>query len=172
MYRILHRAASSKARARGRRPASSAGRRRRAALLAAGTIVALAAAACGSPDASHAPGSGARREAVLMELRSNSEDVAPNASMAAISADVRRAGTVVPLDPSKLGVIRDSAAYRLFLHRCNGCHTAPDPSMHNVSDWEKVISYMKYNMQHAGLMPPTSAEWKSILGFLQAHAKK
>lgn len=134
-------------------------------LLVAGAL--LAAAACGHPDQDAAT----RREAVLMELRRMNDEVSPRSSMAAVSADTKRTANVTPLDASKLGVVRDSAAYRLFLHRCNGCHAAPDPTMHRATEWAAVLSAMRYTMQHAGLLPPTDEEWRSMLEFLRAHAR-
>ncbi len=132
--------------------------------LAAGAaaVLALLLAACNSGPRERRNAVG--RQVALEELSRMNTRMAPDASLAGVSA--QGVSGIVPLRPRPLRDQADSSDFRHFVHRCNACHAAPDPSMHTAGEWAVVISRMKDNMRLAGLLPLRPQQERAIMEFL------
>lgn len=133
----------------------------------------LVAAAASIPVGRDAYRTRAAREEVERSLRR---------AWALDSAQLRRQATAAgislhrpeirPLDTSRLEPGFDSAALGAFRQRCSSCHTAPDPSMHDASEWEAVVTRMDGWMDAAGLMPPDPEQRTLLLRFVEQAARR
>ena len=80
-------------------------------------------------------------------------------------------------DPSQLPEPQ-SAGARLVNQYCTQCHGLPMPALHSAPGWGAVIGRMNARMQwmrqnsNMGIAAPTSEEFQTILGYMQAHAPK
>lgn len=74
--------------------------------------------------------------------------------------------SIRPLEPRRLGSLRLTEDYHVFIHRCSSCHDPPDPSMHTPDEWPWVVRRMARWMDKAGVMPMPPAESLAIMPFL------
>ena len=65
----------------------------------------------------------------------------------------------------------DTSAGKLFGDVCAQCHALPDPKQHTVDEWPAVVQRMTRNMEAMGKPVPQRDALKTILGFLQKHAR-
>ncbi|HLW70843.1 MAG TPA: hypothetical protein VKS22_09500 [Candidatus Binataceae bacterium] len=63
-----------------------------------------------------------------------------------------------------------SAVEQLYVARCGGCHQAYDPRSLTASMWELQMLAMRSKIAEAGQAPPTPAEQRAILAYLQRNA--
>ena len=68
----------------------------------------------------------------------------------------------------------DSAGAKLVLTYCVQCHAAPQPSLHTANDWANVTQRMHIRMEGGwqGIKSPTEQEMKTIVAYMQKHARK
>ena len=70
-----------------------------------------------------------------------------------------------------------STGAKLVSRYCTQCHAQPSPQLHTAAEWQAVASRMKINMKNLkkanwnGVKIPSDAEMKSIVGYLQKHAR-
>lgn len=74
------------------------------------------------------------------------------------------------LDTSSVSDL-DSPAGRMFQKLCSRCHTTPDPNLHTVHEWPRVVLRMKAHMQNARLVLPDNHVIEESIRFLQAHGR-
>lgn len=68
----------------------------------------------------------------------------------------------------------DSAGAKLVSTYCIQCHAAPQPSLHTANDWANVTQRMHIRMEGGwqGIKSPTEQEMKTIVAYMQKHARK
>ncbi len=66
----------------------------------------------------------------------------------------------------------DTPAGQAFEATCSQCHALPDPKQHTADEWSGVVQRMKRNMSVMGKTVPNQETLKTIVGWLQGHAKK
>lgn len=72
------------------------------------------------------------------------------------------------IDPSRYPELPGSD----FQAICAQCHALPDPAQHTRDEWPAVVARMQKNMETMGRPIPSREQNKSIIGFLQRHARK
>jgi mono/diheme cytochrome c family protein len=67
-----------------------------------------------------------------------------------------------------------SAGAKLVSTYCVQCHAAPAPSLHTAKEWSTVTERMhiRMNSDWHGLKVPTEQEMKSIVAYMQKHARQ
>ncbi|HEX9171065.1 MAG TPA: hypothetical protein VF861_00220 [Telluria sp.] len=67
----------------------------------------------------------------------------------------------------------NSAGAQLVSTYCVQCHAAPDPTLHSAGQWPDVTRRMHSHMQSAWpeVQTPTEQEMKTIVAYLQKHAR-
>lgn len=60
---------------------------------------------------------------------------------------------------------------KLFEATCSQCHVLPDPKQHTSDEWPGVVGRMTQNMKTMGKPLPDRATLKTVIKFLQTHAK-
>ncbi|HRY86838.1 MAG TPA: hypothetical protein P5305_03060 [Rubrivivax sp.] len=67
----------------------------------------------------------------------------------------------------------DSGGARLVSTYCAQCHAAPQPTLHTAKDWTSVTQRMHVHMEGwQGVKTPSEEEMKSIVAYMQKHARK
>ena len=68
----------------------------------------------------------------------------------------------------------DSAGARLVSTYCTQCHAAPQPALHRAKEWTSVTERMHIRMDRGwqGIKTPTEQEMKTIVAYLQQHARR
>jgi hypothetical protein len=68
----------------------------------------------------------------------------------------------------------DSPGARLVSTYCVQCHAAPQPTLHTAKEWAGVTQRMHIRMQSGwqGIKTPTEQEMKTIVAYMQNHARK
>lgn len=68
----------------------------------------------------------------------------------------------------------DSAGAKLVSTYCTQCHAAPQPTLHSAKEWTSVTQRMHIRMDSGwqGINAPTEQEMKTLVGYLQRHARK
>ena len=68
----------------------------------------------------------------------------------------------------------DSAGAKLVSTYCVQCHAAPQPMLHTAKDWNSVTQRMHIRMEGGwqGIKTPTEQEMKTIVAYMQKHARK
>jgi len=74
------------------------------------------------------------------------------------------------LDTSMVADLATPAG-RTFQKLCSRCHTTPDPNLHTVHEWPRVVLRMKAHMQDARLVLPDNQVIEESIRFLQAHGR-
>lgn len=62
-------------------------------------------------------------------------------------------------------------AGKLFEAMCSQCHVLPDPRQHTANEWPGVVGRMTQNMKTMGKPLPDRVTLKTVVEFLQSHAK-
>ena len=67
----------------------------------------------------------------------------------------------------------DSAGARLVSTYCAQCHAAPQPALHTAKEWASVTERMHLRMDSGwqGIKVPTDQEMKTIVAYMQKHAR-
>ena len=68
----------------------------------------------------------------------------------------------------------DSAGAKLVSSYCAQCHAAPQPTLHTAKEWTSVTERMHIHMDSGwqGIKTPTEQEMKTIVGYMQKHARQ
>lgn len=68
----------------------------------------------------------------------------------------------------------DSAGAKLISTYCVQCHAAPQPTLHTAKDWTGVTQRMHIHMESGwqGIKTPTEQEMKTIVAYMQKHARQ
>lgn len=82
-----------------------------------------------------------------------------------------RANSMKSISPDMLPSPQSQGAI-LFKEICSQCHALPDPNLHTVEEWPKVVERMRNNMQFMGKRVITDQEKQDIVGYLSAYARK
>lgn len=96
-------------------------------------------------------------------------DVGRSAPEAGISFERRNIRT---LDAARKSELSDLPGFQQYQHRCEACHGAPDPTLHQPSEWAGVVDRMAVHMQAAGLFPLSAEQRAGIEEFLEAASKR
>lgn len=67
----------------------------------------------------------------------------------------------------------DSPGAKLVSTYCVQCHAAPAPTLHTAKEWTSVTQRMHIRMDSGwqGIKTPTEQEMKTIVGYMQKHAR-
>lgn len=65
----------------------------------------------------------------------------------------------------------NSPAGKSFSSTCSQCHALPDPKQHSAVEWPSVVKRMTRNMNAMGKTVPSRKILKTIVEYLQEHAK-
>lgn len=67
----------------------------------------------------------------------------------------------------------DSTGAKLVSNFCAQCHTAPAPTLHTAKEWTSVTQRMHIRMESGwhGIKTPTEQEMKTIVAYMQKHAR-
>ena len=68
----------------------------------------------------------------------------------------------------------DSAGAKLVSSYCAQCHAAPQPTLHSAKEWTSVTERMHIRMDNGwqGVKVPTDQEMKTIVAYMQKHARR
>ena len=68
----------------------------------------------------------------------------------------------------------DSAGAKLVSSYCAQCHAAPQPTLHTAKEWTSVTERMHIRMDSGwqGIKTPTEQEMKTIVAYMQTHARR
>lgn len=68
----------------------------------------------------------------------------------------------------------DSSGAKLVSTYCAQCHAAPQPALHTAGEWSSVTQRMHIRMEGGwqGINTPTEQQMKTIVAYLQKHARK
>lgn len=68
----------------------------------------------------------------------------------------------------------DSTGAKLVSTYCVQCHAAPQPTLHTAKEWASVTERMHIRMESGwqGVKTPTEQEMKSIVAYMQKHARR
>ena len=68
----------------------------------------------------------------------------------------------------------DSAGAKLVSTYCAQCHAAPQPTLHTAKEWSNVTQRMHARMSSGwqGIKTPSEQEMKSIVAYMQEHARR
>lgn len=61
---------------------------------------------------------------------------------------------------------------RNFRRVCSSCHELPDPRLHTVSQWPRVVNRMERYMSSSGMPLPDPRTMREIRRYLKEHAAK
>ena len=76
-----------------------------------------------------------------------------------------------PLDKTKYPDLNTHAG-KSFEVICSQCHVLPDPKQHTANEWPDVVERMTQNMKTMGKPIPDQESLKTVVEFLQTHAKQ
>ncbi|MET0166242.1 MAG: hypothetical protein ABW318_14705 [Vicinamibacterales bacterium] len=68
----------------------------------------------------------------------------------------------------------DSAGAKLVSTYCTQCHAPPAPTLHTANEWASVTQRMHIRMESGwqGIKTPTEQEMKTIVAYMQKHARQ
>lgn len=68
----------------------------------------------------------------------------------------------------------DSAGGKVVSTYCVQCHSAPQPTLHTADEWTSVAQRMHLHMDSSwqGIKTPTEQEMKTIVAYMQKHARR
>lgn len=76
----------------------------------------------------------------------------------------------MPIDRARYTDL-SAPAGKLFEATCSQCHILPDPRQHTTNEWQGVVERMTQNMKAMDKPLPDQATLKTVIEFLQTHAK-
>ncbi len=65
----------------------------------------------------------------------------------------------------------DSAAAQLYTSKCGACHALPHPKRNSYPEWQHLLTLMQRRMAERGMPALTREEEKTLLEYLQRHAR-
>lgn len=114
----------------------------------------------------------ARLEGIMSAQRElAATQLAPAGAAPRAGVSARARIRVQPIPDRLVKTVRSDADFQRFSHRCGVCHVTPDPALHSIDRWEKVVSKMAITVNSAGLLPLSDEDRAAILRFLRDHAK-